>query len=373
MAAARELEGALADPRVSLFAVRALLNDALRNRDGARTRRFAEKLRSLPEHNFTDDLSCLRAMMTEPTFQSELDKIERRAEANPLWASEAGEWLNAHGMATETLRLFAQLAAPIQENVRVQITAAEAHLAAQDWNGLSAFLTRRHWGDAEFLRRAMLIRCERELSQPWEKEWKQLMSEAQANPTDGLLLSQVLIGWGWREETINLLWTVATNPTAGAKALDYLWDLYSRTSDTRNLLRVARAQIELDPANPAKKNNVAFLSLLLNGASERSERLAREAAVALPRVPEWVATYAYALHVAGKDAEARKTMADVSPGALARPGIALYSAIILAANGDDAHAKEALAQLNPVGMLPEEQKLAADLSQKLNAAGRGSD
>ena len=56
MTAARELEGAQADPRVSQFAVRTLLGDAIRNRDRARAQRFAEKLRSLPEHSFGDNL-----------------------------------------------------------------------------------------------------------------------------------------------------------------------------------------------------------------------------------------------------------------------------------------------------------------------------
>ena len=142
-------------------------------------------------------------------------------------------------------------------------------------------------------------------------------------------------------------------------------------ADERNsqLWRVAKAQIELDPTNPTKKNNAAFLSLLLYGASERSERLAREASTTNPKVPEWAATYAYALHLAGKEPEAKRVMENLSPEALGRPGIALYYAIVLAANGDNARAKETLAKLNPTGMLPEEQKLATELAQKLNGAG----
>jgi hypothetical protein len=142
------------------------------------------------------------------------------------------------------------------------------------------------------------------------------------------------------------------------------------TNDTLDLLRVAKAQSEIDPANPATKNNCAFLSLLLFGASEHSEQLAREASAANPNVPEWAATYAYALHLAGKDAEAKKVMQNLSPEALGRPGIALYYAIVLAANGDTAHARQSLAKLNPKGMLPEEEKLAAALAQQLNVAAR---
>ena len=45
-------------------------------------------------------------------------------------------------------------------------------------------------------------------------------------------------------------------------------------------------------------------------------------------------------------------------------------AIVLAANGETAEAKEAFAKLNPGGMLPEERKLAADLAEQLKAAAR---
>jgi hypothetical protein len=368
--ATRDLEGVLADARVNLPAARALLYDAVRSRDRARAQRFAEKLRSLPEHNFTDDLSCLEPLMGEPAFRPALDEIEHRAESNALWAAEAGDWLNSHGMVAETLQWFPRLPEAIQTNVRVQMTEAEGYTATSDWKGLQVFLTGCHWESGEYLRRAMVIRCKRELSEPWEKEWNQLAADAEANPPQGFLLAQLAIGWNWRNEALNLLWGAATKPQTDSKALQSLWDLYSQTNETDKLLRVAQAQLALEPSNPARKNNDAFLSLLLHGASEHSERLAREASTTNPNVPEWAATYAYALHLAGKDAEAKKVMEHLSPEALQRPGIALYYAIVLAANGDADKARESLSKLNPTGMLPEERKLAADLALQLNAAAR---
>jgi len=216
----------------------------------------------------------------------------------------------------------------------------------------------------------MLIRCKRELSQPWENEWKQLVTEVETNPSDGLLLAQVATGWNWRNETINLLWDAAASPKTNSKALEYLWDIYSRTSDTLEMLRVAKEQLRLDPSNPVTKNNYAFLSLLMFGASENSERLADEATIANPNIPEWAATYAYALHLAGKEAKATKVMDKLSPSALGRPGVALYYAIVLAANGDYPKARESLSNLNPNGMLPQERKLAEALARQLNVANR---
>jgi hypothetical protein len=369
-AAARDLEALAADPKVTFFAVRTLLADAIRHRDAARARRFAEKLRALPGHTFGDELSCLESGMAEPALHHAIEELEHRAASDPALATQLGDSLNSHGLADETLRWFAALPEPVRSNVRVQITAAEAYLAKRDWDGLENFLAKREWGDGEYLRRAMLIRTHRERSQPWEREWKQLVTDVSAKQPEGFLLSQLLIGWKWRDEALELLWDAATQPRTGSKALRYLWDLYAETNETANLLRVAKAQIDIDPSNPTNKNNVAFLSLMLYGASERAERLAGEISAMNPKIPEWAATYAYALHLAGKEAEAKKVMEKLPPEALGRPGIALYYAIVLAANGDNDRAKESFAKLNPRGMLPEERKLAAALAQQLNVTAR---
>jgi hypothetical protein len=287
-----------------------------------------------------------------------------------MWTTQTGDWLNAHGMAAETLRWSATLPEAIRANIRVQMTEADAYPATHDWTGFENFLGKCHWEDCEFVRRAMLIRCKRELSQPWEKDWSQLASGVAANPPEGLLLAQMVIGWNWRDEAIALLWGAAASPRTGMEALQDLWDIYSRTNETLELLRVATAQIALDPANPATKNNYAFLSMLLFGGSEHSEQLAREASAANPNVPEWAATYAYALHLVGKDTEAKTVMEKLPREALGRPGIALYYAIVLAATGDSEKARESLARMNTTGLLPEERKLAAALAQQLNVASR---
>lgn len=370
VAAARDLDAAMADPAARLPAARALLANAIRNRDSKSAQPIAKKLQAIPEHTFTDDLSCLELEPTEASFKSTLADLEKRVAEDGSKAIAIGDWLNSHQMAPETLRWFAELPTPVRANIRVQIIAAEAYLATGDWPGLEAFLRKCRWESGEFLRRAMLIRGRRELAQPWEKDWNQLVTDVESNPPDGFLLAQVVTGWKWRAETLKLLWDASTKPKTNSLALQNLWDLYTQTNETREMLRVARAQVELDSTNPSRKNNEAFLSLLVYGASGRAERLAREAAKANPEIPEWTATYAYALHLAGKNAAARQVIAALPPEALHRPGIALYYAIVLAANGDQAQARDALARLDSRGMLPEERKLAADLAQQLSVARR---
>jgi Flp pilus assembly protein TadD len=355
---------------VSLYATRALLSDAVLAGDHARAQHFAAQLQAMPEHTFGDDLNCLDAALPGPGFPAALADIEHRAEQDPQSATATGDWLNAHAMSAETLRWIPTLPQSLQANLRVQMTLAQAYLGMQDWSGLAAWLGKCQWGDSDYLRRAMLIRCKRELGQPWRAEWDPLAAEVDDAQPDGLLLAQLLIGWHWRDEALSLLWAASRKPGTDTRALEYLWGLYSQTNDTAELMRVATAQIALEPENPTRKNNYAFLSLLLDGGSDHALRLAEEASESNPKVPEWAATYAYALHLAGRDADARKVMANLDPAALYRPGVALYYAIVLAGNGDNAKARESLARLNPSGMLPEEQKLAAALAQQLNVASR---
>jgi len=369
-AAIHDLEELLKDPRASLYAVRALLDDALQKNEQVRTQLFAKKLRLSPGHTFGDDLIYLQATITEPSFHPDLDEIEHRAESDPLWATQTANWLNSHGMAAEAVHWFSKLPESIRASTRVQVAISESYLALSDWKGLQTYLEACHWDDSEFLRRAMLIRCKRELSLPWQNDWKQLAADVEDRPPQGFLLAQLVIGWNWRNESLDLLWGASTKPETDAKALHFLWQLYSQANETRNLLRVARAQIKLDPSNPVKKNNAAFLSLLVYGASESSERLAHEALEANPNVPEWAATYAYALHLAGKESEAKKVIDKLPPEAVGRPGVALYVAIVLAANGEADKAKESLAKLNPGGMLPEERTLAENLKQQLKVVSR---
>src|SRR5205085_500362 len=120
-----DLESVPPDSPAAAFAARALLVDAIRTRDEARARNFAERLHSLSQHTFSDELSCLEAFLALTAFRPALEQVEERAKSEPQWATATGEWLNAHGMAAETLRWFPLLPAATQSNIRVQMAASE--------------------------------------------------------------------------------------------------------------------------------------------------------------------------------------------------------------------------------------------------------
>jgi len=362
----KDLKELQADTCVRLLATRALLTEAIRSRDGTLAQHYAKNLQSLPEHTFSDELHCLEAITSKEVFNTTLDKIETLAQSDMPHAAETGEWLITHHMPSEMLRWYSKLPQSMQSQIRVQMAVAQAHLNLQNWENLQGLLANCHWENGEYLKEAMLVRCKRELGQPWEKDWNRLTVQLESAPQIEILLAQLLMDWQWRKEAIHLLMKASSRPETESRALQILWDSYSSTGETTELLHIARQQLNLDPSNPIHKNNVAFLSLLLNGITVTSENLARETCEINPQIPEWASTYAYALHLAGKKAESKKVMEALPPRALARPGVALYYAIVLAANGDTVKARECLAKLNPNGMLPEEKKLADGLARQLN-------
>lgn len=392
--ALKQLEAASEEPQVSLFATRALFREAIHSGDKARARRFAEKLQTLPGHGFGDELDQLDAEISEPSFREMLKALEHRAESDVKMTAALGAWLNVRWMSGEMLSWYGRLPKDVAADPGVQVAAADAYMRLYDWGGLQKFLKSCVWtGNGNFLKTALEVRCKRELSEPWEDGWKELAQETKKNQQQSLLLANLVLGWGWRPEAKALFWFASTpawrlrsdsqqsaeaelpvpDPAASLKiqkqALLELWKISAPASESLEMLEVAKAQLELEPDNAMFKNNYAFLSLLLNGASKNAEQLASEATTANPAAPEWAATYAYALHLAGKDDDAEKALSRLTPADLNKPGVALYYAIVLAAKGDDTHAKEALMKINGNGMLPEEARLATTLMRRIEADG----
>ena len=363
--AEQQLEALAKDPLVDVYAVRSLLDHALFTNNKAKAKSLSALLLSLPRHEFSDSIRSLRAMLDEPDFDSLIQKTEREAEKDPVSITEMGDWLNAHGRAKETNRWFDQLPEHERGNIGVQMTEAQALLDLQNWKALETILQGCHWRAGDYIKIAMIIRCHRELSLPWENDWKELKTQVTMTPPHGILLARMVIGWNWEKESISLLWDATTRPETESEALDCLWEIYRANNDTPELLRVARQQLNIEPSNPERKNNSAFLSLLVEGASTKTCQLAYQAYQANPKDPGRAATYAYSLHLTGEDQEAEKVMRNLPPEAVRFPGIAFYQALIFDSVGKATEARETLMRLNSQGMLAEERKMALDLARKL--------
>jgi predicted Zn-dependent protease len=114
-------------------------------------------------------------------------------------------------------------------------------------------------------------------------------------------------------------------------ALQSLSRNYQVSGNTRELLNVANRMVEIEPENAFAKNNVAYLSLLLDVDKERAHALAKEVYTTDPKNPAFVSTYGLALHLLGKSQEGLKLMQALPPPALEVPAHAFSYGVLLAA------------------------------------------
>jgi predicted Zn-dependent protease len=183
------------------------------------------------------------------------------------------------------------------------------------------------------------------------------LQKVAANPAQALKLAEIVQKWGWRKESIDLLWIAAKDPTSGDAALQALYNYFAQTGATNDLYRVLLRQQELRPADRDIQNNVAQLSLLLNMNTERAVRTARDLHESEPNNVAYASTYAHALEHTGDTKKALKILGGFAPEQLRTPAVAAYYGIILAASGDHSRAEEFLDLGQKAALLPEERAL----------------
>lgn len=370
-AARQELEASLetSSPDMKLPALRALLGDAVRQQDAARMRELRARLLALPEHTWSDDLLCLSAAPGPAEFKAELGPLEVRAQADSRQVAALADWLTSHGHAEETKRWLTTLPDERRAEVRLQICLANAFTVTADWQAQREILAGGNWRQLDFLRRATILRANKELGESREKDWRDLTDDLAEQPESMLLLGQTAQAWGWTEQAEDLFWKVARQPFAPREgALQSLWNIYSAQQKTSGLLRVARQRYETTPDDPQTKNNYAFLALLLDANRPLAARLASEVAAGPNPPPQFIATHAFALHLAGQNGKALAAWQRVPETALRQPGLALYYALALAASGEREKAAEFAGLAKGGQLLPEErrlwEKLRADSAPK---------
>lgn len=362
-AARTELETvhAVAD-KTRLLAIRALLGDAVKRSDAARSGALRSQMQALPDRTWNDELLCLEALLGQAEFHPELARLQGMSRVDPIRVVALADWLTGHGQAAETKHWLDRLPELVASNARVQISLANALTVLADWRALRAFLEGKDWRAVDFLRRALEVRCGRELGEPHEVPWNRLTTSVDDQPEALLMLAGLAQGWGWGEEVESLYWRVASKPCSTRRAaLRQLWAIHAARKDTAGLHRVAQKQWEDAPDDAFAANNFAFLSLLLKRNEGEALRLATRVGTAPGAEPEFVATHAFALCRAKRAPEAVAALQSIPEEVRKRPGIALYLALALKTTGEDHAAAKSAAAAGREGFLPEEKALLDSL------------
>ncbi len=343
-------------------ATRSLIIDGVAHRQRVEeSRTLARDLQSYPEAIFTDKLLYLGILRQshDPGYAAYLTKIENETTAKPDDLAALLTWMNANEMSIVAVDFARSVPGGTLSAWPVPMAMAEAYAKANDWSGLERLTANSNWRQFDFLRRAYLTRALRAENKPVEeeREWVGAVKNASAKSESLLLLTRIVSEWGWKDESVDLLWQLAKHPEVQFEALHTLYVRYTKAGDTQGLYRVLSRLTDIDPGDLKVQNNLAQISLLLNADLAR----ARERAVNLyrkePSNAAYASTYAFSLYAEGNAEGALEVMSTLRENQLKEPPLAAYYGIFLAASGEKGKAREYLELGRQSQMLPEERIL----------------
>jgi Flp pilus assembly protein TadD len=362
---------------VRLSALRALAADAIARNDRAEARSWATQLKSENDATYADTLLYFRAVQSTDAAAPALEELKAKAAESPATTAELITWLNREGMAVVAAHWASRLPQQIRETQPVPLALAESLSFMQDWPALLSSVEAKNWGEFEALRLAVESHALHRLatSQPDSMQrqtvWRAALKAADAKPEQLVAIAQLAEGWGYTADAEDAWWKIA-NGNANARAgLSALQRIYKAKQDTRGLLRVAKRALELNPGDLVAANNCASLGLLLNGDST-ARRLAARLHSEHPSNRAFAATHAFALHTAGKTAEALELMERMKEEELRHPAVAAYYVVMLVESGKLDRARSFLPNAQRAALLPEEQQLLSSATRKLVAVDSGT-
>ncbi len=354
--------------QLGVFALRTLVSQSLDKKERERALQFSETLLAQPQAAFGDRVQHLNILFLSqsPGLEEFLGTLRTQASTNELQVHQLAGWMSARDRAAEALAWIESLPPERQRAQPVPQAVVECLLALKDWARLESFLKTQQWAGQEFVHLALTSLALRHqgLRDSAQLKLQEAVREAAKRAETLLLLSQTLESWGWQTEADELLQQVVKRFPNDRRATHAVSLIYYAKGNTAALYDVFNAMLKANSGDAATKNNLAMMCLLLNRDLDRAYQLAEEACESDPKNPSYVSTRAFALQWRGKPAEARALLETLPAAELESPGIALYYALALHANGESERARKFASRIPPgreARFLPEERRLLEEL------------
>jgi hypothetical protein len=377
-AARNQLERLSKVPQFRTEALRALLDNALRQNQTEAANELAQALQMSPQVTFADYLLCLELYrkLSPKKFDALLDKVKPVAAREGHDLAQLLSWMNKNGLAGEALKWSDKLPVALTNRPPVAIAVAEALARTKNWSRLKRWTRSGSWGDDDYLRLAYQAygarrsrRTAAEAEAEFDALWKAAEAAAAAQPEHELALARLASTWDLTQEAEQLWLRVAKVPAARREALDALYAIYRATNDLPNLRLTAERLHQSSPEEVGLAANAARFALLLDHNTADGRVLAQQAYEKAPNDPAVAVTYAFALYGAGRTAEGISILEKLPPDQLNDPHVAVYAALLYddATQLDAANNYIALARSGTV--FPEEKQLLDEITtRRQNAA-----
>ena len=322
-------------------AMRALIMDARRQGRTAQAFALARKCAKSPKATLDDRLLFLEELhhAGDPSLPSELGAVQAEAAQRAEKIYAVMSWMNAYAMPAQTVAWADRLPASSLREIPVPLAVAEALVALENWERLQEQLNAESWQELDFLRLAIVARVLDETGEhtrggDFKLKWERAIIATRGDTNALSMLARLVGGWGWKTEAAQVWWIIANKSAGQRPALKELHRIAAERKDTRELFRVARRVQELEPQNPAARNNFSMLAILLGENLAEAHRNAEENYRQFPAQPAIASTYALSLHQQGKVKEALEIVEKMpEPAPSAEPSITACRGYVLAAAG----------------------------------------
>jgi lipopolysaccharide biosynthesis regulator YciM len=356
-------------------ALRALLENAVRQNQMDVANQLGQDLQMSPDVSFGDYLLCLDLYrkLNQKKFSALLSKVKPVAARNGDDLAQLIDWMNAHNLEAEALRWSEKLPPDFTSQPPAAIAIAASLVATKNWSRLKRWTRNGAWGDDEYLRLAYQAYADREARRAAadaesDALWASAEHEAENDPAHQLALARLASQWKLTDEAERLWQQVAQSPAARRDALDALYQIYRATNDLPNLRLIAQRLHESSPDEIDLAANAARLALLLDRNTADGRQLAEQTYRKAPNDTAAAVTYAFALYSTGRTEAALDVLKKLPPEQLRDPHAAVYAALLFDDDNQTAIADEYVRLAKTTRLFPEERQLLDDIAARRQSA-----
>lgn len=369
-AARSQLERLSKVPQFRTEALRALLDNALRQNQTETANALADELQMTPQVTFADYLLCLDLYrkLNPKKFDALLNKVKPVAAHKGADTAQLLEWMNEHGLASSALDWSEELS-DLTSHPPAAIAVAAVLAQTKNWSRLKRWTRNGDWGNDEYLRlayQAYAVRQARHSAADTEFDslWSSAEQAAAANSEHDVALARLASKWELTSQA-ELLWLrVAKVPATRREALDALYQIYRKKNDLPNLRSIAQRLHESSPDEIGLASNAARLALLLDRNTAAGRELARKTFEKSPNDTEAALTYAFALYGVGRTAEGVAVLNKIPADQLRDPHAAVYAAVLLDDDNQIDAANQYAAIARADHLFPEEKQLLEEIATR---------
>jgi predicted Zn-dependent protease len=358
------------DANLGPSALRSLIADRLLHNDASGALNYSTQLLANAQATLNDRLQQLGILkrLQSSALATQLNALQRDAATNAAMAAQTASWMEANGFLSVTVSWLKTLPASIQTQTPVRLAFVDCCLNTTNWQGLRNLTSSGDWGEMDFLRLAFSSHAWSELGEPLmaDGHWRSAVSEAGERLGALTALLELANRWQLPRAREDLLWRILRRFPDARWAQDSLERLYFDAGNTAGLYQLFLKQLPRSPQNVGLKNNLAATALLLKTNLTQACQWAAEIYAEAPTNAHVVSTYAYALHLQGRNQEGLAALQKLKPSQLEQRSLALYYGVLLSATGKASEAAPYLQIARTEGqLLPEEKQLLAE-TDKMN-------